>query len=242
MNTNRQHCEFSVAGCGNPSYNVYSWKNPCSDWHKNVMCMPNLLRGILWGTESKKGLIPRVDELDEHITNVEEQITNVEEVVNNFTENITKVEQYATTLEEYITNIENIIQAGVKPMIVLTQNGYAELVENEQVNPEAFYFLYEGEEPVNPDNPANGAVRDGILYVDGSVAGGVITISGTVVDGILYITIQEQEEPTEPEPVIQETVLLQLSGSGTSVQNGILYTDGTVSNGVLTVEGTITNN
>ena len=76
-------------------------------------------------------------------------------------------------------------------MIVLTQNGYAELVENEQVNPEAFYFLYEGEEPINPDNPANGAVRDGILYTDGSFTGGIITINGTVVDGILYITIQE---------------------------------------------------
>ena len=59
------NCELSVSGCGNPAYNIYSWNNPCSDWHKNVMCIPNLLKGILWGNEHKKGLIPRVEELEQ---------------------------------------------------------------------------------------------------------------------------------------------------------------------------------
>lgn len=76
---------------------------------------------------------------------------------------------------------------------VMTKEAYQQLVEDDLVEDDTFYFLYEDsgtpDTPDNPDNPDNPDeptpsgdvyIQDHVLYAPGSVSEHVLTISGTV--------------------------------------------------------------
>ena len=209
------YCNYipQVHGCGNPSYNIYSWDNNCCERQKHAMYRLCVLETTVFGCKGKPGLVGRVGTLEESVQSFGESISALEQNMGTLENTITSlgndvdaVEGDVSTLQQNYTQLETIVNnlSTNLPIVVLTQDAYDELVSNGEVDDNVFYYTYDGEaypdQPDNPDNPDNPDQPD------------------------------NPDNPDVPTPIGDVYVL-----------NHVLYVPGTISGHVLTINGTVNN-